>query len=63
MGPFLGKQQLLLNPQEKEPEYFFNKMFSPSMFDSIAESMNKYAVQKLVGRLFIIFYPEQVTDK
>ena len=63
MGPFLGKQQLLLNPQEKEPEYFFNKMFSPSMFDTIAESMNKYAVQKLVGRLFIIFYPEQVTDK
>ena len=56
MGPFIGKQQLLLDPQENEPDYF-NKMFSPSMFDTIAESTNRYAAQKLQlrGRLFIIF--------
>ena len=37
-GPFLGKQQLLLDPHIKDPEYFFNEMFSPSMFDNIAKS-------------------------
>ena len=65
MGPFLGKQLLLLDLQEKEPEYFFNEMFSPSMFDTIVESMNRYAAQKLQlrGRMLIIFYPEQEIDE
>ena len=26
-GPFLGKQQLLLDPHIKDPEYFFHEMF------------------------------------
>ena len=41
-GPFIGKQQLLLDPRIKDPEYFFHKMFSPTMFDAIAESTNRY---------------------
>ena len=46
-GPFLGKQQLLLDPRIKDPEYFFHEMFSPSMFDTIAESTNRYATQRI----------------
>ena len=35
MGPFIGKQQLLLDPQENKLDYFFNEMFSPSMCHGI----------------------------
>ena len=57
-GPFLGKQQLLLYPQIKEPKYFFYEMFSISMFDMITKSMNRYVTQKLQwrGRSFFLFY-------
>ena len=49
-GPFLGKQQLLLDPRIKYPEYFFNEMFSRSMFDNIAKSTNQYATQRIQRR-------------
>ena len=54
-GPFLGKQQLLCDPCINEPEYFFNEMFSPAMFETIAESTNRYATHKiqLRGRFFL----------
>ena len=57
IGPFTGKQQLLLDLHEQEPEFFFNKMFSPSMFDTIAESTNRYAAQKLQqrGKFYYLF--------
>ena len=49
-----------MDPCEQEPEYFFNEIFSPSMFDTIAESTNRYAAQKLQQRgRFYYFYPEQ----
>ena len=52
---FLGKQQLLCDPRIKELEYFFNEMFSLAMFETIAESTNRYATQKiqLRGRFFV----------
>ena len=50
IGPFTRKRQLLLDPCKQEPEYFFNEMFSPSMFDTIVESTNRYAAQKLQQR-------------
>ena len=50
IGPFTGKRQLLLDPCEQEPKYFFNEMCSSSMFDTIAESTNRYAAQKLQQR-------------
>ena len=54
-GPFLGKQQLLCDPCINEPEYFFNEMFSPAMFETIVESTNRYATHKvqLRGRFFL----------
>ena len=57
-GPFLGKQQLLLDLCIKEPEYFFNEMFSPSMYETIASPMNKYVTQKIQrrGRFFIFIF-------
>ena len=57
-GPFLGKQQLLLDPRRNDPEYFFNEMFSPYMFDAIAESTNRYATRRiqLRGRSFFIMF-------
>ena len=66
--PFIGKQQLLLDPCIKDPEYFFHEMFSPTMFDAIAESTNRYATQRIQrrGRSFFIsfiFYPEQRDHK
>ena len=63
--PFLGKQQLLLDPYIKDPEYFFHKMFSPSMLDAIAKSTNQYAIHKEfngeVGHVLfcLFFYPEK----
>ena len=59
--PFIGKQQLLLDLYIKEPDYFFNEIFSPSMFNMIAKSTKRYATQKLQlrGMFFILFYPEQ----
>ena len=67
-GPFIGKQQLFLDPRIKDPEYFFHEMFSPTMFDAIAESTNRYATQRIQrrGRSFFIsfiFYPEQRDHK
>ena len=59
IGPFTGKQQLLLDPREQEPEFFFNEMFSPSMFDTIAEATNRYAAQKLQQRgkfYYLLFF-------
>ena len=58
-GPFLGKQQLLCDLHIKEPEYFFNEMFSPAMFETIAESTKRYATQKiqLRGRFFLFILP------
>ena len=47
IGPFLGKQQILFDYRQNEPFHFFNQMFSPEMFDSIADSTNRYASQKL----------------
>ena len=47
VGPFLGKQQILFDYWQNEPFHFFNQMFSPDMFDSIADSTNRYALQKL----------------
>ena len=47
IGPFLGKQQILFDYRQNEPFHFFNQMFSPEMFDSIADSTNRYASQKV----------------
>ena len=47
LGPFLGKQQILFDYRQNEPFHFFNQMFSPEMFDSIAASTNRYASQKV----------------
>ena len=47
IGPFLGKQQILFDYRQNEPFHCFNQMFSPDMFDSIADSTNRYASQKL----------------
>ena len=46
-GPFLGKQQALFDTRNNEPVHFFNEMFSPSIFDEIADSTNWYATQRL----------------
>ena len=56
IGPFPGKRQLLLDPHEKKLEYFFNEMFSLSMFDTIAESTNRYTTQKLQNRGMLFYY-------
>ena len=42
-GPFLGKQQPVFDTRQNEPFHFFNEMFSPSIFDEIADSTNQYA--------------------
>ena len=39
-GPFLGKQQPLFDMRQNGPFHFFNKMFSPTLFNKIAESTN-----------------------
>ena len=45
--PFLGKHQPLFDTRQNEPFHFFNEMFSPSIFDEIADSTNWYAAQRL----------------
>ena len=46
-GPFLGKQQILFDYRNSDPVLFFKHMFSTAMFDTIAESTNRYANQRL----------------
>ena len=58
-GPFLGKQQILFDNQNSDPVLFFKHMFSVAMFDTIAESTNRYANQRLnrMGEYnFYIYY-------
>ena len=57
-GPLLGKKQLLLDPCINELEDFFNKMFLPSIFDTIAESTNRYVTESLQqrGEYYTNFY-------
>ena len=47
VGPFLGKQQLLFDYRCNQPFHFFNEIFSPTLFDEIADSTNCYATQRV----------------
>ena len=49
-GPFLGKQQILFDNRNSDPVLFFKHMFSAAMFDTIAQSTNRYANQRLNRR-------------
>ncbi|MCG8621797.1 MAG: hypothetical protein MJE68_07345, partial [Proteobacteria bacterium] len=42
-GPFLGHQGINLDTESRNPEDFFNNLFSPRMFTIIAEATNNYA--------------------
>ena len=62
-GPFLGKQQILFDNQDSDPVLFFKHMFSVAMHmfsvamsETIAESTNRYANQRLNRRGVYNFY-------
>ena len=65
IGPFLGKQQPLFDSRCNEPFHFFNKMFSPNLFDEIASSTNRYAARRLKRtseyNIFYLFLPSFIT--
>ena len=61
-GPFLGKQQILLDPLKDGPYEFFSAMFSSNIPDTIAQSANQYATRRRRTtseyQLNILFYFE-----
>ena len=40
VGPFMGSWQLLMDPQQKQPEHFFNQLFEDDMWSCIADETN-----------------------
>lgn len=56
--PFTGKEGLLVNMDNSEPEDFFNLLFSNDMWDRIARETNNYVASKnnRRGKFFFSLY-------
>ena len=50
IGPYTGFRQCLLDPTQKNPEYFFTSLFEDRMFVTMAEMTNLYAHKRMQGR-------------
>ena len=43
VGPFLGEEMLLMDPEKNEPHHFFETLFEAQMWYHISHETNKYA--------------------
>ena len=41
VGPFLGEEMLLMDPEKNEPHHFFEALFEAEMWNHIAHKTNK----------------------
>ena len=50
VGPFLGEEMLLMDPEKNEPHHFFEALFETEMWNYIAHETNKYAETRITKR-------------
>ena len=43
IGPFLGEEMLLMDPEKNESHHFLEGLFEAEMWNHIAHESNKYA--------------------
>ena len=50
VGPFLGEEMLLMDPEKNEPHHFFEALFEAEMWNHIAHETNKYTETRITQR-------------
>ena len=58
VGPFLGEEMLLMDPEKNEPHHFFEALFESEMWNQLDNKTNTYAETRITQRckkkIFII---------
>ena len=50
VGPFLGEEMLLMDPERNEPRHCFEALFEAEMWNHIAHETNKYTETRITKR-------------